>query len=88
MQQNQGKNRKQRTKYSRLSTNLQSNTRGSSLSVIDSLGTSFDVSADAVVVAGMEVVQVAESVESDGVFGGIVSGGGGVVGDFALCHII
>ena len=73
---------------SRLGTNFKSDTRRGGFGVIDSLGTSLDISADAVVVAGMECVQVAKGVESDGVFWGIVANCSGVARDFALCDVI
>jgi hypothetical protein len=72
----------------RLSTNFKSNTRGGSLGIVDSFSTSLDVSTDTVVIAGMESVEVAESMEGDSVFRSIVTNSGRVPCKFAFCDIV
>jgi acetyl-CoA acetyltransferase len=72
----------------RFSTNFKSYTRGSGLGVINSLGAGLDVRADTVVVAGMESMQIAESVEGNGVVRSVVTDSSRVTGDFALCDVI
>lgn len=77
-----------RKNYLRLGTNFESNTRSGSLGVIDSLGTSLNIRADAVVVAGGEGVQVVETVEGDGVFRSVVTKGSRVTGDLAFSKVV
>lgn len=72
----------------RLGTNFKSDTRGGGLGIVDSLGAGLNVGTDAVVVAGREGVQVTETVEGDSVFGGVVTNGGGVTGDFAVANVV
>jgi len=71
-----------------LGTNLKADTLSSSLGVVDSLGTSLDISADTVVVAGSESAQVSETVEGDGVFGSAEANGSGVASDLALSDVV
>lgn len=74
--------------HSRLGTDLEGNTRGGSLGVVDGFGTSLDVTVDAVVVAGREGAQVVESVNGDGVFRCAESDGRCVAGNLALGDVV
>src|SRR5690348_4100130 len=73
---------------SRLGTNFKSNATGGSLAVIDSLGTSLNIGAHAVVVARRKELEVAETVEGDGVLRGTVAESSGVLGDSASLDIV
>jgi hypothetical protein len=64
-----------------LGSDLERDTAGGGLGVVDSLGTSLDVLANSVVVGSGKGGQVAETVEGDGVVGGGVTEGTGVSGD-------
>jgi hypothetical protein len=74
--------------YSRLSTNLKSNTTLGGLGVVDGLGSSLDVTADTVVVAGGERVEVVQAVNSDRVLGRIVTDSSSVLGELALGDVV
>ena len=76
------------TVYLHLGTNFKRNTTSSSLGVINSLGTSFDVSRDLVVVTSGEGTEVVETVDGDSVFRSVVANGSGVAGDVALGNIV
>lgn len=58
------------------------------LGVIDRLGTSLYVGADAVVVAGGEGFKVVQAMDGDSVFGGIVANCSSVTGDIALRDVV
>ena len=58
------------------------------LVVVDGLSTSFDVGADAVVVAGRERLHIVEPEESDGIFWGIETDGTSVTSDVALSDVV
>ena len=58
------------------------------LVVVDGLSTSFDVRADAVVVAGRECLHIVEAEESDGIFWGIETDGTSVPSDVALGDVV
>lgn len=60
----------------------------SGLGVIEGLGTSLRVAADAVVVAGGVGVQVIESLKSDSIFRSVVANSGGVTGQVALGDVV
>jgi hypothetical protein len=75
-------------KYLRLSANFEGNTTVSVLGVIDRLGTSLYVGADAVVVAGGESFKVVQAMDGDSVFGGIVTNCSSVTGDIALRDVV
>jgi len=68
-------------------SNFHGDTTLSCLGVIDSLGTSLHIGANTVVVAGSEVLQAVETVDSNGVLGGIVAHGSSVAGDLAVSDI-
>lgn len=72
----------------RLGTDFERNTRGCRLGVVNSLGASFDVGADTVVVARGEGVEVIETVKGDGILGSIVTDSSGVAGDLALGDVV
>ena len=61
---------------------------GCRLGVVNSLGTSFDVGTDAVVVARGEGVEVVETVNGDGVLRGIIADSSSVAGNVALGDIV
>lgn len=71
----------------RLGSDFQSDSARGCLGVIDSLGTSLDIAAHAVVVARRVGAQVSETVEGDGVLGSAVSESGGVAGHLALGNV-
>jgi len=64
-----------------LGSDLERDTAGGGLGVVDSLGTSLDVLADSVVVRSSEGGEVSETVEGDGVVRGGVTESTGVSGD-------
>lgn len=64
-----------------LGSDLEGDTTGGGLGVVDSLGTSLDVLANSVVVRSGEGGQVSETVKGDGVVRGGVTEGTGVSGD-------
>jgi len=64
-----------------LGTDLERDTAGGRLGVVDGLGAGLDVLRDLVVVRGREGREVAETVEGDGVLGGGVAEGSGVAGE-------
>lgn len=64
-----------------LGADLERDTAGGRLGVVDSLGAGLDVLRDLVVVRGGEGGEVAEAVEGDGVLGGGEAEGSGVAGD-------
>lgn len=64
-----------------LGADLEGDTAGSGLGVVDSLGTGLNVLGDLVVVRGGEGGEVAETVEGDGVLGGRVAKSTSVAGD-------
>lgn len=74
--------------YVRLGTNFEINSGGGSLSVVDSLGTSFDIRAHTVVVAGSESRSIAQAVDGDGVVRGAKADGTRVAGDATLRDIV
>lgn len=74
--------------HSRLGADLESDTGGGRLGVVDGLGAGLDVGADAVVVARGEGLEVAETVEGDSVLGGTVAEGSGVAGDLTLSDVV
>ena len=75
-------------RYLRLGTDFECNTASSGLGVVDSLGTSLNVPADFVIVAGGEGLEVVETVKGNSVFGGVVAEGSSVAGDVAFSHIV
>ena len=56
--------------------------------IVHSFGTSFNITADTVVIAGRESVEIVQSVNGDGVFRSIISKGGGIAADAASCHVV
>lgn len=64
-----------------LRADLERDTAGGALGVVDSLGTRLDVLGHLVVVASGEGREVAETVEGDGVLGGREANGTSVPGD-------
>ena len=64
-----------------LGSDLEGDTTGGGLGVVDSLGTSLDVLANSVVVGSGEGGQVSETVKGDGVVRGGVTESTGVSGD-------
>ena len=72
---------------SRLGTDFKSNVTARSLGVIDSLGTSLNILADAVVVAGAEDAAVAETVQGHSIFRCTVANRGGIASDGTLLHV-
>lgn len=58
------------------------------LGIVDGLGTSLDVTADAVVVGRGEGLEVVETVEGNGVLRGVVPDGGSVAGDVPTGNVI
>ena len=73
---------------SRLGTDLKVYTGGGGFCVVDGLGTSFDVRAYAMVVAGSESRPIAQAVECDGVVGSTEADGARVTGEATLCDIV
>ena len=72
----------------RLSTDLKVNTGGGSLGIVDGLGTSLDIRAHAVVVAGSESGSVAQAVEGDSVVGSAEADSTRVTGKTALGDVV
>lgn len=70
-----------------LGTDLEGDTAGGRLGVVDGLGASLDVLRDLVVVRGREGREV-EAVERDGVLGGREADGTGVAGDRAGLDVV
>ncbi len=58
------------------------------LGVVDSLGTSFDVTAYAVVVAGREGVQVVQGVDGDSILRGVVTNGASIAGNVPTGDVV
>jgi len=58
------------------------------LGVVDGLCAGLDVATDTVIVRRGEGVEVVETMQGDGVFGGIVPDGGGVAGDVATRDVV
>lgn len=75
-------------RYLRLSSDLKDNTTVGRLGVVEGLGTSFSIAADAVIVAGSVGVQVVEGLKGDSIFGSIVTDGSGIAGDVALSDVV
>ena len=71
-----------------LGANLESNGRGRCLGVVDSLSTSFNVRAYAVIVARGKGAEIGETLESNGIIGRREASGGRVSGDTALSDIV
>lgn len=71
-----------------LRADLEGDTAGGRLGVVNGLGTGLDVLGDLVVVAGSEGAEVAETVEGDGVLGGREADGTGVAGDGAREDVV
>jgi hypothetical protein len=71
-----------------LGANFQCNTSVGGLGVVYSLGAGLDVATDTVVVRRGEGIEVVETVQGDGVFGGIVPDGGSVAGDVATGDVV
>lgn len=74
--------------YSRLGADLEVNVAGGSLAVVGGTGGSLDVAVDAVVVASAVGAQVAETVEGNGVLGGVEAGSKVVAGDLAVTDVV
>ena len=72
----------------RLGTNLEVNPSSGSLGIIDSLGTSLDIGAHTVVVAGGESRSIAQTVDGYGVVGSAEADGTGVTGDATLSDVV
>lgn len=75
-------------RYTRLSTDFESNTTVGSLGIVDSLRTSLYVLVDAVVVASGEGLEVVETVSGDSVFSSVVANGSSVARDCAFGDIV
>ena len=71
-----------------LSTDLESNTAVGGLRVVDSLGASLNVTANAVVIAGREGVQVVQGVNGDSVLWGVVTNGTSITGDVPASDVV
>ena len=74
--------------YVRFGTNLEINTGGGSLGIIDSLGTSFDIGAHTVVITGSESRSITQAVDGDGVVGSAEADSTGVTGEATLGDIV
>ena len=74
--------------YVRLSTDLEADTLGGGLGVVDGLCARLDVVGDAVVVARGEGAEVAEAVEGHRVLGSAEASGSGVARDLALLNVV
>jgi hypothetical protein len=64
-----------------LGSDLEGDTTGGRLGIVNGLGTGLDVLGDLVVVGCREGAEVSETVDGDGVVGGRVADGSGVSGD-------
>ena len=73
---------------SRLGTNLEVNTGGGSFGVVDGLGTSFDIGAHAMIVAGSKSRPISQTVDCDGVVGGAEADGTRVTGEATLGDVV
>jgi hypothetical protein len=75
-------------RYIRFGANLEGNTTVGGFGVVNSLCSSLNVTANTVVVAGAESLEVVKTVKGDGVFGGVVADGSSVTGHVAFGNII
>jgi len=71
-----------------LGTDLEVNTGGGSLGLVDGLGTSFDIGAHTVVVTSSESRSITQAVDSDGVVGSTKADSTGVTGEAALSDVV
>jgi len=56
--------------------------------IVHGFGTSFDFTADTVVIAGRESVEVVQSMKGDRIFRSIVAKGGSIAANAASCHVV
>jgi hypothetical protein len=71
----------------RLRANFKCNAATGSLYIVDSLGTSFNVLADTVVVASAEDIAVAKTMQSHSIFGCAVANSSSVASDGTFLHV-
>ena len=74
--------------YVRLDANLEVNAGGGRLGIVDSLGTSLDIGANTVVVAGSEGGSIAQAVDGDGVVRSAEADSTRVTGEAALGDVV
>ena len=74
--------------YVRLGANLEVNSSGGSFGIIDSLGTSLDIRAHTVVVAGSKSRSITQAVDGNGVVRGAETDSTGVTGKATLGNVV
>jgi len=72
----------------RLGTDFEAHVAGGCLGVVDGLSTSFNIGADAVVVAGSKSVEVSEAVERNSIFGSAEAKGSGVATNLSFVDVV